>query len=134
MPTEYEKLKQKIRVNPKLPEYPDIILSKEEVEEKIKDGDPWFDCRYGGKYYWSYLIKKHILDNPFIPHIPFKLQLQILMDNAWIIGTGGSVGGSKSELLAMQSLFHFNNSPDYNEEGHHTLIMRKQLNSLKRAG
>jgi hypothetical protein len=34
----------------------------------------------------------------------------------------------------MQALMHFNDSPEYNEYGHHTLIMRRQLNSLKKSG
>jgi hypothetical protein len=31
------------------------------MEEKVKDNGSYFDVRYGGKYYWSFIIKKFIL-------------------------------------------------------------------------
>jgi len=48
---------------------------------------------------------------------------------------GGAAGGSKTDYLCIEALFHFNDTklPDQ-EEGHHTLIVRETLSSMKKAG
>jgi len=63
-------------------------------------------------YFFKYLLKKHIQDNPFIPHTPFKKQVEMIMRPEREVLVGGAAGGSKTDYLCIEALFHFSD-PNY---------------------
>lgn len=70
------------------------------MEEKVREGGSFFDKNYKGKHYWKYLLKKHIQDNPFIPHTPFKKQVEMIMRPEREVLVDGAAGGSKPTTYA----------------------------------
>lgn len=70
------------------------------------------------------LLKKTVLNNPYIPHSPFKQQQDFLTYPTEELLYGGQAGGGKSDCLLMAAL-QYVDEPDYN-----ALLLRRTYKDL----